>query len=159
MDKDKYYAITKKGHFIMADSLTELKKQLKSNNLQYKDVDMFVYSYSNRAASPYVSQSGQNKYYWLQYQIIDKNGYLTSYKRGNYCVKNIYPDTGTYYFIERRITFTKIDTNETITKTLTPSSKYPIYNIQQFYYSLIDAMDELNTKDQQQKIEEHNKTV
>lgn len=158
MYEDEYYAITKKGHFIMDESLVAVKNKIQSLNLKHKDVDMFVYSYYNFATAPYVSTRG-TKYYWRQYQIINKNGYLTSYKRGNYCVKNIYPDTGTYYFIERMITFTKIDTNETITKTLTPSSKYPIYNIQQFYYSLIDAMDELNTKDQQQKIEEQNKTV
>ncbi len=152
MDNERYYAITRKGQFIMADSLDAVKSQISNPD----DVEMYVYSYKNTATIPYESMSG-NKYYWPQYQIVDERGNVTTYQRGNYIVKHIYPDTGTYMFDGRRVTFTKIDTRESITAFIAADPNWRVDDIQQFYYTLIDKIDELTEKDKQQKIEEQNK--
>lgn len=153
MNEEKYYAITRKGQFIVADTLDAVKSQI--NNLE--DVEMFVYSYKNMAAVPYVSTRG-NQYYWKQYQIVDENGNVITYQRGNYIAKHIYPDTGTYMFDGRRVTFTKIDTQESITEFIAADPNWRVDDIQQFYYTLIDKMDELTEKDKQQKMEKQSKT-
>lgn len=152
MENEKYYAITRKGQFIMADSLDAVKCKIGNRD----DVEMYVYSYTNTATFPYESMSG-NKYYWPQYQIVDESGNVTTYQRGNYIVKHIYPDTGTYIFSGRSVTFTKIDTRESITEFIAADPNRQVNDIQQFYYTLIDKIDELTEKDKQQKIEEQNK--
>lgn len=148
MNNEKYYAITRKGQFIMADSLDAVKSQIDNPD----DVEMFVYSYKNMATDPYESMSGR-QYYWKQYQIVDENGNVTKYKRGNYIVKHIYPDAGTHMFEGRRVTFTKIDTKESITEFIAVDPNWRVDDIQQFYYTLIDQMDEMTEKDEQQKMQ------
>ena len=56
MNEEKYYAVTRKGQFITADSLDAVKSQINNPD----DVEMFVYSYRNES-DVYTAISG-NQY-------------------------------------------------------------------------------------------------
>ena len=147
MNEEKYYAVTRKGQFITADSLDAVKSQINNPD----DVEMFVYSYRNES-DVYTAISG-NQYCRKQFIIIDGDGHPTTYKRGNYIVKRIYPDKCSYMFEGRIVVFLKVDTNEKVAVNILPDEEYRVDNIQQFYYSLTDKMDEMTEKDEQQKME------
>ena len=140
--EDEYYIITKRGKLIKRkekdfDEFKELANTI-------SDIDMCVAFYYND--KPYVTQGGYC-YYWPQIQIIDKNGYPTTYRKGNYIVKNIHKDIGTSYFGCRQIDLIKCDTQEI----------FPVYiygdvlrtisytKIEDFYNTLMMMLETLET--------------
>ncbi len=147
-----YYAVTKMGKFIAAKSFEELQDTLKKQD--EKDIELYVAFMYDK---PYITQQG-TEYWWPQIQIIDKQKQPTTYQRGMFKVKHIYPDIGSYYFKGRQIVFENCITHESIERVAESTQDPQFVTIADFYNSLIDIMDELNRNACEQLMKQQNKS-
>lgn len=135
----EYYAVTLEGKFIGAQSFQELQDKLREQGEQ--DIEMYVAFMYDK---PHPTPSYPDKYWWPQIQIIDKDKTPTSYQRGMFKVKHVFPDRGCSYFMGRKIVFENCITNQSVEKYVMPNREMDHVTIADFYYSLRDILLELN---------------
>ena len=83
----EYYAVTLMGKFIGAKSFQELQDKLIEQKEQ--DIEMYVAFMYDK---PHPTPTYPDKYWWPQIQIIDECKQPTTYQRGMFKVKHIFPD-------------------------------------------------------------------
>lgn len=140
MKKDtEYYAVTSMGKFVGAKSFQELQTKLTEQKEQ--DIEMYVVFMYDK---PHPTPSYPDRYWWPQIQIIDKEKRPTSYQRGMFRVKHIFPDSGCSYFMGRKIVFENCITNQSEERYVMLNREMDHVTIADFYHSLRDLLLELN---------------
>ena len=145
----EYYAVTLMGKFIGAKSFQELQDKLIEQKEQ--DIEMYVAFMYDK---PHPTPTYPDKYWWPQIQIIDECKQPTTYQRGMFKVKHIFPDQGCSYFMGRKIEIENCITNQSITKYVTSNKEMESVTIADFYHSLRDILSELNKHGCEQLIKE-----
>lgn len=145
----EYYAVTQMGKFIKANSWEELQEILNAQNEH--EIEMYVAFMYDK---PHPTPTYPDKYWWPQIQIIDECKQPTTYQRGMFKVKHIFPDQGCSYFMGRKIVFENCITNQSITKYVTSNKDMESVTIADFYHSLRDILSELNKHGCEQLIKE-----
>jgi len=139
MNLDEYFAIAENGKIFEAKSWESLQEKIKSQS----KIEMYGAFYYDE---PYITQQ-QTPYYWPQIQILDVNGKPTTYQKGAFKVKRIHKDEGSYYHKGRILEIENCLTND-VQSIRSPWEKdgKGYVKIQDFYFELMDILDDLNSK-------------